>query len=63
MLFVYGDNKYSLGFANKKSQKKLMLHAYELKFIFKNQKYTFRAKLPEYFKNLLYSKRLKSLNE
>ena len=35
-----------------------MLHSYEIKFKINEKKYTFRATLPEYFKNMLKAKRL-----
>ena len=54
---IIGDKKYNS--LNKiKSNKKLMLHSYEIKFKIKNKKYTFRATPPEYFKNMLNIKRL-----
>ena len=36
-----------------------MLHAYEIKFILNNKKYTFKAKIPDYFKNFLIKNNLK----
>ena len=58
---IYGDEKYKQ--ANLKGlNKKLMLHSYQIKFLINNQKYTYKALVPDYFKNLLKSKRLKSLN-
>ena len=39
-----------------------MLHSYEIKFMIKNVKYTYKALLPEYFKKLLKSKRLSFSN-
>ena len=54
---IIGDKKYNS--LNKiKSNKKLMLHSYEIKFKIKDKKYTFRATPPEYFKNMLNIKRL-----
>ena len=35
-----------------------MLHSYEIKFMVKEKKYTFRASLPDYFKKMLKIKRL-----
>ena len=35
-----------------------MLHAYEIKFMIKDKKYTYKALLPDYFKKLLKTKRL-----
>ena len=40
----------------------LMLHSYQIKFLINNQKHTYKALVPDYFKNLLKSKRLKLLN-
>ncbi len=58
---IYGDEKYKQ--ANLKGlNKKLMLHSYQIKFLINNQKHTYKALVPDYFKNLLKSKRLKSLN-
>ena len=54
---VVGDNKY---FIQKQSRfKNLMLHAYEIKFIFNNKKYTFKAKPPKYFNDFLVKNNLK----
>ena len=48
---VVGDRKY---FIQKQSKfKNLMLHAYEIKFILNNKKYTFKAKIPKYFRDFL----------
>ncbi len=57
---IIGDKKY---FINKiKSNSNLMLHAYEIKFILNNKKYTFRASIPTYFKNFLIKNNLKVKN-
>jgi len=53
---ICGDNKYNINF-NKKN-KNLMLHSYEIKFMLNNKKYTYKALLPNYFKNFLKIKRL-----
>ena len=54
---IVGDTKY---FINKPKKKvELMLHAYEIKFILNDKKYTFKANLPEYFKNFLIKNNLK----
>jgi len=54
---IIGDRKY---FIKKPSQNNfLMLHAYEIKFILNNKKYTFKSKIPEYFKNFLIKNNLK----
>ena len=54
---IYGDEKYKQ--VNLKGlNKKLMLHSYQIKFLINNQKHTYKALVPDYFKNLLKSKRL-----
>ena len=35
-----------------------MLHAYEIRFMIKDKKFTYKALLPDYFKKLLKTKRL-----
>ena len=57
---IVGDKKY---FINKKSKNNfLMLHSYEIKFIYNNKKYTFNAKLPKYFNDFLFKNNLKQKN-
>ena len=56
---IYGDKKYNSSFSKKGINKDLMLHSYQIKFIMKNKKYTFKATLPDYFKKLIRSKRLR----
>ena len=58
---IYGDEKYK-HFTLKSINKKLMLHSYQIKFLINDQKHTYKALLPDYFKNLLKSKRLNFLN-
>ena len=55
---IYGDKKYKLSNLMKGINKDLMLHSYQIKFIIKNKRYTYRALLPDYFKKLLKTKRL-----
>ena len=55
---ICGDNKYFSKIPNKN----LMLHAYQIKFIIKDKKFTYRALLPDYFVNFIKNKRLKFLN-
>ena len=55
---IFGDQKYKLSNFNKAINKKLMLHSYEIKFMIKDKKFTYRALLPDYFRKLLNSKRL-----
>ncbi len=59
---IYGDEKYRSSISTKGINKNLMLHSYQIKFMIKNRKYTYRALLPDYFKKLLKSKRLNLLN-
>ena len=59
---VYGDFKYTFEKNLKTKNKELMLHSYEVKFIINNKKYTFKALLPDYFKKLIKTKRLRFLN-
>ena len=59
---IFGDKKYkNINYKNLKS-KNLMLHSYEIKFIIKNKKFTYRALLPDYFKRFLKIKRLSFLD-
>ena len=39
-----------------------MLHSFQIKFMIKDKKYTYKAILPDYFTKLLKSKRLKIPN-
>tara|TARA_B100001250_G_scaffold403370_1_gene417819 strand:+ start:510 stop:1418 length:909 start_codon:yes stop_codon:yes gene_type:complete len=55
---IIGDKKYNSSKKIKVSNKNLMLHSYEIKFKINNKKYTFRATPPDYFKNMLKTKRL-----
>ncbi len=59
---IYGDQKYRSFNSAKGINKNLMLHSYEIKFIIKEKKYTFKALLPDYFKKLLKIKRLNISN-
>tara|TARA_B110000037_G_scaffold197109_1_gene234895 strand:+ start:174 stop:1088 length:915 start_codon:yes stop_codon:yes gene_type:complete len=59
---IYGDQKYKFSNTNKAINKNLMLHSYQIKFMIKDTKYTYTALLPDYFKKLLKTKRLKFLN-
>ncbi|MDC0215741.1 RluA family pseudouridine synthase [Candidatus Pelagibacter sp.] len=59
---IYGDQKYKFSVNNKAINKNLMLHSYQLKFKINQNKYTYTALLPDYFKQLLKIKRLKFLN-
>ncbi len=59
---IYGDHKYN--FDNKKQSigKNLMLHSYKIKFMINKNKYTYTALIPDHFKKILKTKRLKFLN-
>tara|TARA_B100000963_G_scaffold325523_1_gene311825 strand:- start:617 stop:1534 length:918 start_codon:yes stop_codon:yes gene_type:complete len=59
---IYGDKKYNSNYSKKGINKNLMLHSYQIKFIMKNKKYTFKATLPDYFKKLIQNKRLRFLS-
>ena len=59
---IYGDQKYRSLISNKGINKNLMLHSYQIRFMIKNKRYTYRALLPEYFTKLLKSKRLNFSN-
>ena len=55
---IIGDKKYNSANNSKINNKNLMLHSYEIKFKINEKKYTFRATPPDYFKNMLKTKRL-----
>ena len=59
---IFGDTKYKLSNSNKGVNKNLMLHSYQIKFKINNMKHTYSAFLPDYFKKLLKSKRLRFSN-
>ena len=54
---IVGDNKYYI--KKKTKNKNLMLHAYKIKFILNNKKFSFKADLPEYFNSFLVKNNLK----
>ena len=54
---IVGDNKYYI--KKKTKTKNLMLHAYKIKFILNNKKFSFEADLPEYFNSFLVKNSLK----
>ena len=56
---IYGDQKYKFNNTDKAINKNLMLHSYQIKFMINKKKYTYTALLPDYFKKLLITKRLK----
>ncbi len=59
---IYGDEKYRSSISIRGINKNLMLHSYQIKFMIRNRKYTYRALLPDYFKRLLKIKRLNFSN-
>ena len=59
---IFGDTKYKLSNSKKGINKNLMLHSYQIKFKINNIKHTYSALLPDYFKRLLKSKRLRFSN-
>ena len=59
---IYGDKKYRSSTSTKGINKELMLHSYQIRFMIDKKKYTYKALLPDYFKNLLKVKRLNFLN-
>ncbi len=59
---IFGDIKYTLSNANKRFNKNLMLHSYQIRFMINNIKHTYTALLPDYFKKLLKVKRLNFSN-
>ena len=56
---IYGDQKYKYNYTDKAINKNLMLHSYQIKFMIDKKKYTYTALLPDYFRKLLKTKRLK----
>ncbi len=58
---IYGDDKYTFEKSLNTKNKELMLHSYKIQFIIDEKKYTFKALLPNYFKELIKTKRLKFL--
>tara|TARA_B100001093_G_scaffold497399_1_gene544271 strand:- start:369 stop:1247 length:879 start_codon:yes stop_codon:yes gene_type:complete len=59
---IYGDQKYKSHKFFKGENKNLMLHSYQIRFMVKDKKYTYRALLPDYFKKILKTKRLNFLD-
>ena len=58
---IFGDIKYKLSNSSKGLNKNLMLHSYQIKFIIDDVKHTYTALLPDYFRKLLKTKRLRFL--
>jgi len=59
---IFGDIKYKLTNSPKGINKNLMLHSYQIKFIIEDVKHTYTALLPDYFRKLLKTKRLRFLD-
>jgi 23S rRNA pseudouridine955/2504/2580 synthase len=59
---IYGDQKYRTNNSERSINKNLMLHSYRIRFMIKEKKYTYTALLPEYFRKLLKTKRLRLPN-
>ena len=59
---IYGDQKYKFSYNDKAINKNLMLHSYQIRFMINDKKYTYTALLPDYFRKLLKTKRLKLPN-
>ena len=59
---IYGDQKYKSSSSIKGINKNLMLHSYQIRFMIRDKKYTYKALLPDYFKKLLKTKRLNFVN-
>jgi len=56
---IFGDIKYKLSSSTRGLNKNLMLHSYQIKFIISDVKHTYTALLPDYFRKLLKTKRLR----
>ncbi len=56
---ILGDSKYNILENKPKIKSTLMLHAYKLNFSINDQKYSYTAKLPSTFENILKKKYLK----
>ena len=56
---IHGDTKYNFSKTKKKNMNHLMLHAYSIKFMINNNKYEYKANIPEHFQRMLDIKRLK----
>ena len=56
---IFGDIKYKLSNSARGLNKNLMLHSYQIRFIIDDVKHTYTALLPNYFRKLLKTKRLR----
>jgi len=59
---IFGDVKYRLSNSDRGLNKNLMLHSYQIKFMINDVKHTYTALLPDYFRKLLKTKRLRFSN-
>jgi 23S rRNA pseudouridine955/2504/2580 synthase len=56
---IFGDIKYKISNSSRGLNKNLMLHSYQIKFIIDDIKHSYTALLPDYFRKLLKTKRLR----
>ena len=56
---IFGDIKYRLPNSDRGLNKNLMLHSYQIRFMINKTKHTYTALLPDYFRKLLKTKRLR----
>ena len=59
---IIGDNKYSLSKYKTSFNKNLLLHSYKVKFMINNNKFNFKASMPNYFYNYIKTKKINFLN-
>ena len=59
---IFGDKKYKSLSSSKGTNKNLMLHSHQIRFMINKKKYTYKALIPDYFKKLLKVKRLDFLD-
>ena len=59
---IFGDKKYKSLSSSKGTNKNLMLHSHQIRFMINKRKYTYKALIPDYFKKLLKAKRLDFLD-
>ena len=59
---IFGDKKYKSLSSSKGTNKNLMLHSHQIRFMINKKKYTYKALIPDYFKKLLKAKRLNFLD-
>ncbi len=59
---IFGDKKYKSLSSPQGTNKELMLHSHQIRFMINKKKYTYKALIPDYFKKLLKAKRLDFLD-